>query len=57
MYAAHSHRIVPTDGCLVENEQAKQVILAIRSLMPRFGIEPYREDAHSGFLRLSLIHI
>ena len=57
MYAAHSHRIVPTDGCLVENEQAKQVILAIRSLMPRFGIEPYREDAHSGFLRHVVVRV
>ena len=57
MYAAHSHRIVPTDGCLVENEQAKQVILAIRSLMPRFGIEPYREDAHSGFLRHAVVRV
>ena len=57
MYAAHSHRIVPTDGCLVENEQAKQIILAIRSLMPRFGIEPYREDAHSGFLRHAVVRV
>ena len=57
MYAAHSHRIVPTDGCLVENERAKQVILAIRSLMPRFGIEPYREDAHSGFLRHAVVRV
>lgn len=57
MYAARSHRIVPTDTCLVENEQAKRVILAIRSLMPRFGMEPYREDAGSGFLRHAVVRV
>ncbi|MBX9033417.1 23S rRNA (uracil(1939)-C(5))-methyltransferase RlmD [Gordonibacter massiliensis (ex Traore et al. 2017)] len=57
MYAAHSHRIVPTDECLVENEEAKRVILAIRSLMPRFGMEPYREDAGSGFLRHAVVRV
>lgn len=57
MYAAHSHRIVATDGCLVENEQAKGIILAIRDLMPRFGIEPYREDANAGFLRHAVVRV
>ncbi|MFR4803712.1 MAG: hypothetical protein ACLT98_10595 [Eggerthellaceae bacterium] len=41
MYAAGSHRIVPTDG-LIENEEAKRIIRTVRDLMPRF-IEPYRE--------------
>lgn len=57
MYAAHSHRIVPTDACLVENVQAKRIILAIRNLMPKFGIEPYREDAGSGFLRHAVVRV
>ncbi len=51
MYAAGSHRIVATDGCLVENERAKAVILAVRSLMTRFRMEPYDEVARTGFLR------
>ena len=57
MYAAHSHRIVPTDGCLVENAQAKRIVLAIRNLMPKFGIEPYREDVGSGFLRHAVVRV
>lgn len=57
MYAAHSHRIVPTDGCLVENRQAKEIILAIRDLMPRFDIKPYREDANTGFLRHAVVRV
>lgn len=55
MYEAHSHTVVPTDGCLIENERATQIIEAIRRLMPRFGIEPYREDDNSGFLRHAVV--
>ncbi len=55
MYEAHSHTVVPTDGCLIENERATQVIEAIRRLMPRFGIEPYREDDNTGFLRHAVV--
>lgn len=57
MYAAGSHRIVPTDGCLIENEEAKRIIRAVRDLMGRFGIEPYREDAGSGFLRHAVVRV
>ncbi len=57
MYAAGTHRIIPTDGCLIENEEAKHIILAVRTLMPKFGIEPYREDAGSGFLRHAVVRV
>ena len=57
MYAAGTHRIIPTDGCLIENEEAKRIIRAVRDLMPRFGIEPYREDAGSGFLRHAVVRV
>lgn len=57
MYAAGSHRIVPTDGCLIENEEAKRVIRAVRDLMGRFGLAPYDEDAHTGFLRHAVVRV
>ena len=57
MYAAGSHRIVPTDGCLIENKEAKRIILAIRDLMGRFGLAPYDEDAHAGFLRHAVVRV
>ena len=57
MYAAHSHRLVPTDACLLENQQAKAVIAAVRDLMPRFGLLPYREDAHAGFVRHAVVRV
>ena len=57
MYAQGSHRIVPSDSCLVENETARKVVLAVRDLMPRFGIEPYDEDAGEGFLRHVVVRV
>ena len=57
MYAAGTHRIIPTDECLVENEQAKRVILTIRQLMPKFSIQPYNEDTGAGFLRHAVVRV
>lgn len=57
MYAAHSHRVVSTDSCLIENEQGKKVIRAIRDIMLRFGMEPYREDTGTGFVRHAIVRI
>ena len=57
MYAAHSHRLVDTDGCLIENEQAKQVVRQIKHLMGKFGIEPYDEDTGVGFMRHVVVRV
>lgn len=57
MYAAGTHRIVATDECLVENERAKKVVLAVRALMPKFGLAPYDEDAGTGFLRHAVVRV
>lgn len=57
MYAAGTHRIVDTSACLVENEQAKRIIRAVRSLMPKFGLAPYDEDRHTGFLRHAVVRV
>ena len=57
MYAAHSHRIIPTDECFLENKTAKKIILTIRDLMVSFGIEPYREDSGTGFMRHAIVRI
>lgn len=57
MYAAGSHRVINTDACLLENKQAKQVVLAIRSLMQRYGMQPYNEDANTGFIRHAIVRV
>jgi 23S rRNA (uracil1939-C5)-methyltransferase len=57
MYARGTHRIIPTDECLLENQVAKRIVLAIRDLMPRHRIEPYDEDAGKGFLRHAIVRV
>ncbi len=57
MYVAGTHQLVNTDGCLVENEQAQQIIRAIRQLMRKHHIEPYDENRHKGFLRHVVVRV
>ncbi len=55
IYEEKSHRIVPVDRCLIENEKADQIILSIRELLRSFKIRPYNEDTGYGLLRHVLI--
>ena len=57
MYAAGSHRIVPTESCLLENEQAQQVIRAIKGIMKKHGVTPYDEDKGTGFMRHAVVRV
>lgn len=57
MYAQGSHRIIPTDKCLLENQTAKQIVLTVRDLLEKFGVAPYREDTGSGFMRHVVVRI
>lgn len=51
MYERGTHRVIDSGECLLENREAKRIILTIRDLMRRFRIEPYDEDTDEGFLR------
>lgn len=55
IYEAGSHRIVPVDSCLIENEKADAIIVSIRGLLKSFKIRPYNEDTGYGLLRHVLI--
>lgn len=55
MYERGTHRLIPTDDCLIENATAKRATLAIRDIMARHGMEPYDEDAASGFVRHAVV--
>ena len=57
MYAAGTHRIIQTDGCLVENEQAQQVVRAVKQIMKKHRIEPYDEDKGTGFMRHAVVRV
>ncbi len=57
MYARGTHQLIPTSTCAIENEHAKEVTLAIRSIMERYGMEPYDEDKGTGFVRHSMVRV
>ena len=57
MYEKGTHRLIPADKCLVENETAKQVTLAIRDIMARWDMAPYNEDAGTGFVRHAVVRV
>ena len=51
MYERGTHRVIDSRECLIENQEAKRIILTVRELMGNFGMTPYDEDADTGFLR------
>lgn len=54
-YEEKTHRIVPLDLCLLENQKADEIIVSIRSLLRSFKIRPYNEDTGYGLFRHVLI--
>lgn len=54
-YEAASHRLVPVEDCLLEDQQADAILATIRKLMTSFKLQPYNEDRRSGVLRHVLI--
>ena len=55
IYEEGTHRIVPVDSCLIENEKADAIIVSIRELLKSFKIRPYNEDTGYGLLRHVLV--
>ncbi len=55
VYQSGTHRVVPVDSCLTEDETADAVIVTIRRLLKDFKLLPYDEDAGRGFLRHVLV--
>lgn len=55
VYEAGTHRVIPIDGCLIENEKADEIIVSIRGLLKSFKIKTYDEDTEYGLLRHVLI--
>ncbi|MBR2834376.1 MAG: 23S rRNA (uracil(1939)-C(5))-methyltransferase RlmD [Coriobacteriales bacterium] len=50
-----SHKIVPCDACLVEDQQARPIISQVAELITKYDIAPYNEDLGAGFLRYCLV--
>jgi len=54
-YEEHSHRVVPIDKCLIQDEKADEIILTIRKLAKSFKMRAYDVDKGQGLLRHVLI--
>lgn len=51
VYEAGSHRVVPIDSCLIEDQRADNIIVTIRGMLKSFKIRTYDEDKGIGLLR------
>ena len=56
-YQEKSHKIVPVENCLLENEKADAVIATIRKLLKSFKIKIYDEDTGYGLLRHVIVRV
>lgn len=51
VYESGTHRIVPVEGCMIEDARADAIIATIRGLLKPFRIKTYDEDSGYGLLR------
>ncbi len=54
-YEKNSHRVVPVEKCLIEDEKAGEIIRTIRDMCRTFKIRIYDEDSGYGLLRHVLV--
>ncbi len=50
-FAPRSHRLVPSEDCLLQSEKTGEIIRAVTSWMEENGILPYAEETHRGTIR------
>ena len=55
IYKEGTHRIIPVDECLIEDETADRIIRTVRELAVSFKLPVYDEDRRSGCIRHVLI--
>ncbi len=51
LYARHSHRVIDTDNCLIQNQAAVKILNAVKEFMAETGVSGYNEEAHTGVIR------
>lgn len=57
VYEAGTHRVVPVDRCLIEDQRADRIIGSIRRLLPSFRITIFNEDSGYGLLRHVMVRV
>lgn len=55
VYQSTSSRMVPTDTCLLENQEADAIIVTVRRLCDSFKLRPFDRRQGRGFLRHVLV--
>jgi len=55
VYEVNSHRVVPVENCMIEDQKADEIIGTIRGMLKSFKIRTYDEDTGYGLLRHVLI--
>lgn len=55
VYQKGTHRVVPVESCMIEDQKADEIIGSIRGLLKSFKIKVYDEDTGYGLLRHVLV--
>lgn len=51
LFAKGSHRVVPTDDCLLQHEQTKELLAVLRAFIDENGLVGYDEEKNTGDIR------
>ncbi|WP_343209380.1 23S rRNA (uracil(1939)-C(5))-methyltransferase RlmD [Anaerolentibacter hominis] len=54
-YQANTHRVLPVENCLIEDQKSQEIIRTIRQMLRSFKIKTYDEDTGYGLLRRVLV--
>jgi len=55
VYREGTHRVVPVEHCMLEDERADAILTTVEELAREFHYQPYDEDRRTGFLRHALV--
>lgn len=55
VYQSSTHRIVPVDDCMIEDETADRIIVTVRRLAQSFKLRAFNDTTMKGFLRHVLV--
>lgn len=50
-FASRSHRMIPIETCVIQNEVNDRILDAIKEYMKVNGVLPYNEETHKGLIR------
>lgn len=55
IYEENTHRVIPVDRCMIQDQRADEIVGSIRDIMRKYKMKPYDEDTGQGFLRHILV--